>query len=102
MKNNLYREFNCNSKEELYEKIKSEHPIPPRRWIPLMNNKIENVILKLLDKKPYKRFPNASLVAETLLSEEVKLTEKSYDLTPKFILQVSTMVSFVSGSCFAN
>ena len=67
--------YEFHSLPELYEKIKSEHPIPLRRWIPLMNNKIENVILKLLDK-PYKRFPNASLVAETLLSEEVKLTER--------------------------
>jgi hypothetical protein len=24
MKNNLYKEFNCNSKEELYEKIKRQ------------------------------------------------------------------------------
>jgi serine/threonine protein kinase len=80
--------YEFHSLPELYEKIKIEHPIPPRRWNPLMNNKIENVILKLLDKKPYKRFPNASLVAETLLSEEFKLTEKSYDLTPKFILRL--------------
>ena len=70
--------YEFHSLPELYEKIKTEHPIPPRRWIPLMNNKIENVILKLLEKKPYNRFPNASLVAETLLSEEVKLTEERF------------------------
>jgi serine/threonine-protein kinase len=73
---------------ELFDKIKNSHPIPPRRWKPLMNNKIENIILKLLEKHPYKRFTNALLVSETLVSEEFKITGKTYDLTPKFIIRL--------------
>lgn len=80
--------YDFRSLPELYDKIRNGHPIPPRRWKPLMKNKIENIILKLLEKNPYKRFVSASLVIETLLSEEIRLTEKTYDLTPKFILRL--------------
>ena len=53
-----------------------------------MNNKIENIILKLLEKTPYKRFAKVSLVTETMQSEEIKLAEKVYDLSPKFYLRL--------------
>lgn len=80
--------YEFHSLPELYDKIKNANPIPPRRWLPLMNNKIENIILKLLEKSPYKRFAKASLIANAIQSEEIKLTEKVYDLTPKFYLRL--------------
>lgn len=80
--------YEFHSLPELYDKIKNAHPIPPRRWKPLMNNKVENIILKLLEKTPYKRFAKVALITETLQSEEIKLAEREYDLTPKFYLRL--------------
>ena len=80
--------YESHSVPELFDKIKNAHPIPPRRWKPLMNNKVENIILKLLEKIPYKRFAKVSLIADAFQSEEIKLTEKVYDLTPKFYLRL--------------
>ena len=80
--------YEFHSLPELYDKIKNDHPIPPRRWKPLMNNKVENVILKLLEKSPYKRFTKVALITDAMQSEEIKLTEKVYDLTPKFYLRL--------------
>ena len=80
--------YEFHSLPELYDKIKNAHPIPPRRWKPLMNNKIENIILKLLEKTPYKRFAKVTLITDAIQSEEIKLTEKVYDLVPKFYLRL--------------
>lgn len=45
------------SREELYYKIKMEPPISVRFFIPAINNNIDNLLLKLLQKENYKR-PN--------------------------------------------
>ncbi|MBI5325523.1 MAG: serine/threonine protein kinase [Ignavibacteriae bacterium] len=80
--------YEYNSLPELYDKIKNGNPIPPRRWLPLINNKIENIILKLLEKNPYQRFTKASLIIDAIKSEEIKFVEKTYDLTPKYLLRL--------------
>ena len=48
--------YQSSSIPELFNKIINDQPIPPRRWLPLINNEIENIILKLLEKTPYKRY----------------------------------------------
>ena len=50
--------YQSSSIPELFNKIINEQPIPPRRWKTLINNEIENIILKLLEKVPYKRYHN--------------------------------------------
>ena len=52
--------YQSSSIPELFNKIINEQPIPPRRWITLVNNEIENIILKLLEKIPYKRYHSAT------------------------------------------
>ncbi len=51
--------YSASNIPELFQKILNEQPIPPRRWKPLINNEVENIILKLLEKEPYKRFSSA-------------------------------------------
>ena len=52
--------YQSSSIPELFNKIINEPPIPPRRWVTLINNEIENIILKLLEKTPYKRYHNVT------------------------------------------
>lgn len=46
------------SREELYYKIKMEPPMSVRFFIPAINNSIDNLLMKLLQKENYKR-PNS-------------------------------------------
>ncbi len=69
---------------ELIDKIKKEPPKPPRLYKSTISNNLENVILKLLEKEPYQRFTKIEVLANAMVQDEIKLTEKKYDLTPKF------------------
>lgn len=69
---------------ELVDRIKNQHPTPPRVHKPTISNRIENIILKLLEKERYQRFPKIEVLANTIVQDEIKLTEKEYDLSPKF------------------
>ncbi len=51
---------------ELFRIILEETPIPPRRWNALINNEIENIVLRLLEKEPYKRFANVNEVLNVI------------------------------------
>jgi serine/threonine protein kinase len=84
--NKLPYEFS--SLPELFDKIKSGNPIPPRRWQPLLNNGFENFILKLLEKQPYKRFPNVVQSIEAISANYSGIPPIQYDLTPKFYLRL--------------
>jgi len=77
--------YEFSSLPELLDKIKSANPIPPRRWIPMINNKLENIILKLLEKEPYQRFNSAYTIGLALTSEEPLISMPAYDLEPKFL-----------------
>lgn len=46
----------------LMNEIISEYPIEPRRKNPNISNQTENVILKLLEKEPYKRFQTSASI----------------------------------------
>ena len=96
--------YNFNSLPELIDKIKNEQPTPPRRWNNLISNKIENVILKLLEKNPYQRFATIDILVHAIEDEGLITTEKEYDLSPKFILRLwndkTVLEKFISDNDF--
>lgn len=69
---------------ELVDKIKNQPPTPPRVYFPKIPNQLENIILKLLEKEPYNRFPKIESLNISIAEQEVVISEKTYDLTPKF------------------
>jgi len=73
---------------DLYEKIKNTPAIPPRRKNISVSNHIENIILKLLEKRPYKRFTKTSDIVEAINFKEEISKRKTYDLSPRFILRL--------------
>ena len=73
---------------ELIDKIKNEPPIPPRKRIFAISNKIENIILKLLEKDPYKRFSKIEDIVFEINSANNKEITRTYDLSPRFILRL--------------
>jgi eukaryotic-like serine/threonine-protein kinase len=73
---------------ELYDKIKSESPIPPRQFVPALNNKYENIILKLLEKEPYERFSNTISIQNAFEENGVVAAIKEYDHTHRFYLRL--------------
>lgn len=80
--------YEFTSLPDLYEKILTAKPIPPRRWKPLLENKFENIILKLLEKEPFKRYSTINELIEVFISVESDSVAKSYDLTPRFFLRL--------------
>ena len=69
---------------ELVDRIKNQPPTPPRIHKPAISNRLENIILKLLEKEPYQRFTKIEALANSIKQDEIQLTEKEYDLSPKF------------------
>jgi serine/threonine-protein kinase len=76
------------SEPELIDKIKNDPAIPPRRRIPEITNSTENVILQCLEKFAYERFIDIVQLRQSLQQNEVVLTKKEYDLSPRFILRL--------------
>ncbi len=71
---------------EFIDKIKNEPPIPPRKWDRNISNKYENIILKLLEKEPYKRYKDIEQVIAEL--QRKKYTPPVVlDDSPRFILR---------------
>ncbi len=64
---------------ELFQKILYEQPIPPRRWKPLINNEVENIILKLLEKEPHKRYSSAEELLNAIININGTRTIKEFD-----------------------
>ncbi|MDP1884443.1 MAG: serine/threonine-protein kinase [Candidatus Moranbacteria bacterium] len=73
---------------ELLDKIKNDPAIPPRRRNHEISNKIENIILKLLEKNPYQRFTKIKEVLDTIDAVAGNGKIKKYDLSPRFILRL--------------
>lgn len=69
---------------ELVDRIKNLPPTPPRIHRPSISNRLENIILKLLEKYPYQRFAKIEMLVHSINQNEIKLTEKEYDISPKF------------------
>lgn len=73
---------------ELINLIAKEPPIEPRIRNLSISNATENIILKMLEKYPYKRFQSIELLLESLNKKESILSQKQYDLTPRFVLRL--------------
>jgi serine/threonine-protein kinase len=73
---------------ELLDKIKNEPAIPPRRRNHEISNKIENIILKLLEKNPYQRFTKIKEIMDAIDIVNGNGKIKKYDLSPRFILRL--------------
>jgi len=73
---------------ELFNKILNEQPIPPRRWESLINNEIENIILKLLEKVPYKRYHSASELKTVIKNINGTLVQINYDTSIRIYIRL--------------
>lgn len=73
---------------ELYRKIIEEVPIPPRRWNLLIDNQLENIILRLLEKHPYQRYASITDLKQAFISRSVLSTTKQYDTSIKYYIRL--------------
>jgi eukaryotic-like serine/threonine-protein kinase len=80
--------YQSSSIPELFNKIINEQPIPPRRWMPLINNDIENIILKLLEKTPYKRFHSAVELKNAVENINGTIIAPNYDTSMRVYIRV--------------
>jgi len=72
---------------EFIDKIKNEPPTPPRKWDRSISNHHENIVLKLLEKEPYKRFVDIDELTLEFYQASVLSKQIQSDLTPRFILR---------------
>ncbi|NOR85725.1 protein kinase [archaeon] len=75
--NNLPYEYS--NLQELYQRIINEPPIPPRRRNIAINNQLENIILRLLEKQPYKRHHSVDELKQAILNTNGVQQVKKYD-----------------------
>jgi len=80
--------YQSSSIPELFNKIISEQPIPPRRWVPLINNEIENIILKLLEKIPYKRYHSAAELKNATININGTRLSTIYDTSIRMYIRL--------------
>jgi serine/threonine protein kinase len=80
--------YSASSIPELFQKILNEQPIPPRRWKPLINNGIENIILKLLEKEPYKRFNSPSEIIDAIRNVNGTIQTPKYDTSTRVYIRL--------------
>ncbi len=73
---------------ELFNKIINEPPIPPRRWVTLINNEIENIILKLLEKVPYKRYQSATELKNVIENINGSVIIPTYDTSIRVYIRL--------------
>lgn len=73
---------------ELYRKIIEEAPIPPRRWNLLINNHLENITLKLLEKQPYQRYASITDLKQAFVSRSESFQSKQYDTSIKYYIRL--------------
>lgn len=79
--------YNFTNLAELIDKIKNDTPIPPRKYFSAITNKFENIIFKLLEKKPYQRYLNIDELISDFNSDEATPV-KIYETAPRFILRL--------------
>lgn len=71
--------FDAPNLPALIDQIQNRYPKSPSEINPVISNKSENVILKLLEKQPYLRFQNASEVKNAFI-QEVQSSQKRLDI----------------------
>ncbi len=80
--------YEFGSLPELYSKILKETPIPPRRWNLFIDNQLENIILKLLEKHPYQRYVSIAELKNAFLIRKPKSTIKTYDTSIRYYIRL--------------
>lgn len=80
--------YKSSSLPELFNKIINEQPIPPRRWETLINNEIENIILKLLEKIPYKRYHSVKELKTALQNINGTQITPTYDTSIRMYIRL--------------
>lgn len=94
--------YDYQSEPELIDKIKNDPAIPLRQRVLEIENSIENVVLQCLEKNAYERFHDIAQLKDSLEKEEVTLTRKEYDLSPRFILRLwndkSTLENYLASN----
>ena len=83
---NLPYEFS--NLQELYQKIINEPPIPPRRRNNLINNQLENIILRSLEKMPYKRHHSVKELKQAVLNTNGVHRTKLYDTSIRLYIRL--------------
>lgn len=80
--------YQSSSIPELFNKIINEQPIPPRRWKALINNEIENIILKLLEKTPYKRYHSVTELKNAIENINGNVNAPIYDTSIRMYIRL--------------
>lgn len=71
----------------LIDQIKNQYPKNPSELNPKISNQMENVILKLLEKEPYKRFQTVDDIKNALQSKP-EVRPKKLDLSIKHFIRL--------------
>jgi serine/threonine-protein kinase len=71
----------------LIDQIKNQYPKPPSELNSSITNRTENIILKLLEKQPYKRYQTVDEILNAL-KETPKIEPKKLDLSTRFFLRL--------------
>ena len=71
----------------LIDQIKNQYPKNPCEINASITNKIENVILKMLEKEPYKRFQNVTEIKTAILSK-LEAENKKLDLSMRYFIRL--------------
>lgn len=71
----------------LIDQIKNQYPRPPSELNSSITNRTENIILKLLEKQPYKRYQTVEEILNAL-KETPKVEPKKLDLSTRFFLRL--------------
>ena len=80
--------YNAKIVPEFIDKIKNELPTPPRKWNKSISNTHENIILKLLEKEPYKRYQNIEELIAIFNENGVLSSQVKTDLSKRFIIRI--------------
>lgn len=87
--------YQFNSLPELYDKILNTIPIPPRRWDLMIDNHLENIVLKLLEKHPYQRFHTITELRNAFIDRKTTPILKKYDASIRFYIRLWNELSAI-------
>jgi len=80
--------YEFTSLPELYDKIINAVPIPTRKCNLMIDNKIENIILKLLEKQPYQRYNSITELKSAFINRKTTPIRKKYDTSIRFYIRL--------------
>lgn len=72
----------------LVDQIKNVYPKNPTQLNPALSNNFENVLLKMLEKDPYRRYQNTQDIVNALESKPSE-SKRKLDLSPRFYLRLN-------------